>query len=221
MRIGILGTGGNCIDILDAMLEVNRARGETEYECAGFFDDAPALHGTKVHGFPVLGPLSDARKARDLRFVFGIGSVRNFHDRGRIQAACGIREDHWETIIHPSAQVSSFATVGRGSVILQNAVIAAGARVGSFAMILPTSIVSHDSSVGDFTILAGGVCINGAVVVGDHCYLGSGTQIRERLKIGSGVLVAMGCVVVRDVPDGIAVRGIPAEPFVPQASAPR
>jgi sugar O-acyltransferase (sialic acid O-acetyltransferase NeuD family) len=221
MRIAILGTGGNCIDILDAMLEVNRVRGETVYECAGFFDDAPALQGTRVHGFPVLGPLSAAAKAPGLNFVFGIGSVRNFRDRGRVLASCGIPEDRWQTIVHPSAQVSSFATVGRGTVILQNAVVAAGARIGACAMILPTSIVSHDSSLGDFTILAGGVCINGAVAVGDHCYIGSGTQIRERLKIGSGVLVAMGSVVVRDLPDGIAVRGVPAEAFMPQAPAPR
>jgi sugar O-acyltransferase (sialic acid O-acetyltransferase NeuD family) len=220
MRVAILGTGGNCIDILDAMLEINRVRGEAVYECAGFFDDAPGQQGKRIHGVPVLGPLAQAGRTPDLRFVYGIGSVRNFRERGRIRSTCGVPDDGWETIVHPSAQVSTFASVGPGSIVLQNAVIAAGARIGACVMVLPTSIVSHDSVVGDFTIIAGGVCINGAVTIGGHCYLGSGTQVRERLKIGDRTLCAMGSVVVQDVAAGATVGGVPAQPFEPKTGRP-
>lgn len=36
-KIIILGTGGNCLDILDTLNDINSARGEQVYECIGFW----------------------------------------------------------------------------------------------------------------------------------------------------------------------------------------
>jgi sugar O-acyltransferase (sialic acid O-acetyltransferase NeuD family) len=213
MRVVIFGTGGNCIDILDAMLAVNRARGRTVYECVGFLDDAPGRQGSRVQSLPVLGPLSSAGSLGDVRFVNGIGSWQNFRDKRRIVESAGVAAERFETIIHPSAQVSGFAEIGAGTVLLQNAVVASGARVGRHVMLLPTSIVSHDATVGDYSILAGGVCVNGLVEVGEECYLGSGTQVRDRLRIGARVLCGMGSVVTRDIAAGATVAGVPAAPL--------
>jgi sugar O-acyltransferase (sialic acid O-acetyltransferase NeuD family) len=213
MRVVIFGTAGNCIDILDAMLAVNRARGRTVYECAGFLDDKPAAAGTRIHSVPLLGPLSMAATLRDTRFVNGIGSWRNFGRKREIIASAGVPDELFETIVHPSAQVSEFATLGAGTVLLQNAVVASGARLGRHVMVLPTSVVSHDAVIGDYSILAGAVCVNGAVEIGEACYLGSGTQVRERLRVGAGALCGMGSVVTRDVAAGETVAGVPAAPL--------
>ena len=61
-RIIILGTGGNCIDILDTMWDINDARGATAYVCQGFLDDDKEKWGKLLHGVQILGPLSSASR---------------------------------------------------------------------------------------------------------------------------------------------------------------
>ena len=57
-KIVILGTGGNCIDILDAILTINRS--SPRYSFLGFLDDNEKVVNTTVMGYKVLGKLSFA-----------------------------------------------------------------------------------------------------------------------------------------------------------------
>lgn len=209
-NIVILGTGGNCIDILDTLLAINNARQELVYQCIGFLDDNPAKWNQAFYGVKVLGPLQKAKELSDCSFVFGIGSVSNFWKRSDILAGTGIADDHFETIIHPSASVSRFASLDAGTIVFQNVTITSGARVGRHVYILPNSIVSHDDVIGDFSCIAGGVCISGNVRVGQRCYLGTNATIKEGLQIGEACLVGMGSVVLENIPDNTVVVGNPA-----------
>jgi NDP-sugar pyrophosphorylase family protein len=164
----VLGAGGNCIDICEAVLEISRRGAQPSYRLLGLLDDnAPA--GSDVAGYPVLGPLADAPRFRSAHFVNGIGSPQSFPRKPQIIEKTGMPLERFETIVHPSARVSPSARVGRGVVILQNAVIASRARLGDHVMVLPVSVVSHDDVIGDYTCLAGGVVVSGAVVVGRSC----------------------------------------------------
>lgn len=209
-RIVIIGTGGNCIDILDTLLDINDTYGKPVYECIGFLDDNPAKWGQSFHGVKVLGPLQKANELKECTFVFGIGSVSNFWKRDVILASIGVEDDRFETIIHPSANVSRFAIVGAGTVVFQNVTVTSNARIGKHVYILPNSIVSHDDLIGDFTCIAGGVCISGHVHIGRGCYLGAGSNIKDGVKIGDACLIGMGSVVLKDVPENTIVVGSPA-----------
>jgi sugar O-acyltransferase (sialic acid O-acetyltransferase NeuD family) len=206
----ILGTGGNCIDILDAINEINLSSPENLYTCAGFLDDDGTLHDKEFFGVKVLGTLDTALSFQDCFFVNGIGSPSNFWQKPEIIAKTNIPVDRFETIIHPSASISNMAKLGRGAVILQNATVASNVVVGNHVIILPNSIVSHDCIIGDFTSITGGVSVSGGARVGDCCYLGTNSAINNNVTIGKQSLIGMGSVVLKDVPENSVVAGNPA-----------
>ncbi len=211
----ILGTGGNCIDILDALLEINDAHGASVYECRGFLDDDEQRWGREYFGVPVLGPLSKASTFTDCCFVNGIGSTANFWKKPTIIAKTGVSLERFETIIHPTASVSRMAQIRRGVVILQHVTIASNVTVGNHVIILPNAVVNHDVIVGDYTCITTGVAISGGVQVGTAVYLGTNCAIRSGLSIGEGSLVGMGSVVLKDVPSNTVVVGNPARALRP------
>jgi len=209
----ILGTGGNAIDILDTLLCLNRTGTEAFWEPRGFLDDDPARQGTRIHSYPVLGPIEAAMSFPECRLVNGIGSPSSYLGKAALITRTGASAERFATLIHPTASVSSLARLGLGTVLLQQTVVASNASVGSHAIILPQSVVSHDAEVGDFSCIAGGVVLCGGVHVGTSCYIGAGSLIRQGVRVGDGALVGMGAVVVRDVPPGATVAGNPARPL--------
>lgn len=210
-HIAILGSGGNCTDILDTLLDINDACGKTLYECIGFFDDDKKKWGHSFYGVKVLGPLLAAKELTDAFFIFGIGSVSNFWQRKEILEKTGIAAERFETIVHPTASVSRMSSVERGTVIFQHVTITSGVRLGRHVYILPNSVISHDDVIGDYTCIAGRTCISGNVHIGKGCYIGAGSVIRDGIHVGDRSLIGMGSNVLKDVPENTVVAGNPAK----------
>lgn len=214
-RIIILGTGGNCVDILDTINEITSRSATSShaadgnYECIGFLDDDAEKWGEEILGIKVLGPINTAVNY-DADFVNGIGSPGTFHRKPEIIASAGVPEEKWATIIHPTASVSRTASIGKGSVIFQNVTITTNVVIGNHIVILPNSVISHDVRIGNYTCIAGGVCISGNVRVGKQCYVGTNSTIIGNIAIGDLCLIGMGSVVLKDVPDNTVVAGNPA-----------
>lgn len=209
-QVIILGTGGNCIDILDTLNDINAVRRENAYECLGFLDDNSQKWGKEFYGAKVLGPLSAAQQYAHCSFAFGIGSELNFWNRRAILARMGVPAERFEPIIHPTASVSRTAEIGYGSIIFQNVTITSSVKIGNFVLVLPNTVVSHDDVIGDYTCVAGGVCISGNVEIGQSCYLGTNCSIKPNVRIGDYCLLGMGSVVLNNVDENHVVVGNPA-----------
>lgn len=209
-KIIILGTGGNCIDILDTLNDINEARGERSYECVGFLDDDASKWGQEFSDVRVLGALSTANRYDACWFVNGIGSVNNFFKKSEIVSRTKVPLERFETIVHPTASVSRTARLGRGVVVFQHVTITNHVTIGDHVIILPGAVISHDDWIGDHAIIAGGVCISGNVKVGQACYLGSNATLKDGITIGEYSLVGMGSVVLNNVLPRSVVVGNPA-----------
>ena len=208
-NIIILGVGGNCIDILDTINEINLV--SSTYNCIGFLDDSMNNQGKEFYGVKVIGTLKDAHKFSQCYFVNGIGSYRNFWLKESIIKKTEIPLDKFENIIHPKASVSKLSNLGRGIVVLANTTICSNAVIGNHVIILSNSVINHDDVIGDFTCITSGVCISGSVVIGGSCYIGSNSSIINEVKIGNDVLIGMGSNVLKDVEDNVVVAGNPAK----------
>jgi len=208
-KIVILGTGGNSIDILDTLLTINQQT--VTYECLGFLDDNILSVNKVIFGYKVLGRLSSAQEfPEDVFFINGIGSPSNFWKKMEIIQSCRLDENRFESIVHPTASISNFASIGKGCAIFQNVVITSNARIGNHVCILPGSVISHDCSIGAYTSVAAGVCLSGGVRVKESCYLGTNSSVIGDATIGRYSMIGMCTNVLSDVDEKSVMIGNPA-----------
>ena len=205
----IIGSNGNCRDILDTINDINDSNNENCYECIGFLDDNSDSHGTEINGVKVLGSLSSAINYNDTYFINGIGSPHNYFKKEEIIKKTHIPTHMFTSIIHPSASVSQTAKIGKDVVILQNVSICSNVTIRNHVIILPNSIISHDDVIGDYTSIAGGVAISGECIIGKSCYLGTHCSIRGGTHIGDYSIIGMSSTVLNDVAPESVIVGNP------------
>ncbi len=197
----ILGAGGHAKVVADILL-----RGGVSV--AGFLDDDPALWNSLIWDLPVLGSIHDyaAYDPGGLVLAVGSSSVRQLlaHKLKDVPASL------WITAIHPQAVVAPSARVGPGTVVAAGAVINPDAIIGQHAIINTGATVDHDCHIHDFAHIAPGAHLAGGVQVGSGTLVGVGANVIPGVMIGASVTVGAGAVVVKDIPDGVTARGVPA-----------
>jgi sugar O-acyltransferase (sialic acid O-acetyltransferase NeuD family) len=204
----ILGAGGSSREIAE-MISATEGLAR-EYRIVGFLDDDPSKAGKVLDGVPIVGPLDEASRHPEAWFVVGVASHRDAGSRESIVQRVGLSPDRFVTLTHPTAFVSRNAAVGKGTIIMNNAVITTGVKIGSHVLISQGAQIAHDSEVGSCSILAPRATINGNVRIGESVYIGAAAVIAPNVVIGPGALVGIGAVVVSNVDAGSTVFGNPA-----------
>jgi acetyltransferase-like isoleucine patch superfamily enzyme len=77
-------------------------------------------------------------------------------------------------------------------------------------MLHANAVVEHDNIIEDYVNLAPGVNLAGWVTVKQGATVYTGAVAIPKVTIGRGAVVGAGAVVLRDVPDGAMVVGVPA-----------
>jgi sugar O-acyltransferase (sialic acid O-acetyltransferase NeuD family) len=180
-----------------------------QFELIGFVDDSVGKQGDSIFGVPITGR-ELFRKHSDAKVLAVPGSVNNYLIRHEIIEGLKITAKRYATVVHPSASVSQYSSVGRNCLIMAGVCISANAVIGNNVCILPNSIIHHDSKIGDNTLIGGGVVVAGYTSIGKNCYVGSGSTIKNNLKIGDRNLMGMSSNVVEDLGNDLTVMGNPA-----------
>lgn len=192
----LIGGSGHAKVIADCI----RASGN---DVLGILDDGiPA--GTEILGIPVLGTTEDYELYQDHAFVIAIG---NNAVRQKIAKKLNVR---WATVIHPTAVVSPYASIGEGTVIMPRAVVNACAFIGQHCIINTGSIVEHDNVLGDYVHISPNAALGGTVTVGDGTHIGIGACVRNNIHICGDCTVGAGAAVVQDITQPGTYVGIPA-----------
>ena len=178
------------------------------WQTIGFFDDAwPELQNNGV--WPVVGDTAVLmeRLADFDGVLVAIGSNRI---RSAKLLELELAGGRLVTLIHPSATVSRYAEIAEGSVVMAGVVVNAGASVQRGVILNTGCSVDHDCVLGSAVHISPGARLAGGVSIGDESWIGIGASVRQQISIGRSVVVGAGSAVVSDIPNNVAVAGVPA-----------
>ena len=195
-RLVIFGAGGHGKVIADIALK-------NGYADICFLDD----HSTgAVMGLPVVGTCEDALKMDDgnTDFIIGIGSNATRKIIAKKYAV------NFVTLVHPSAQIGTDVSIGKGSVVMANAVVNVCSTIGEHCIINTGAIVEHDNIMKDYVHISPGSALGGTVCVGEGTHIGIGAIIKNNIDICNDVVVGAGAVVVKHIKNSGVYIGVPA-----------
>jgi sugar O-acyltransferase (sialic acid O-acetyltransferase NeuD family) len=192
---------GNGLEALDCL--------GSGFNLIGFIDDTEAKQGLTHTGHTVFAREAIVRWP-DARVLAVPGGPTSFRSRRSVVDSLCIEPERFARVIHPTAQVSPLATIGRNVLIMAGVVITSNAVIGDHVCMLPNTVIHHDARIGAWTLVGSNVTVAGGAVVADNCYIGSGSSIMHGLEIGEGTLVGLGSTVIRNAPAGSVIAGNPA-----------
>lgn len=198
-------------------LRINRL--QSRWDQIALLDDLPQNQGRSVLGVPVQGPFStlaqvDKGHAQVANLVAGTTANRQLA-RCRIEAY-GLS---FTPLIDPGVDMEG-THCGLDVVVFQNAVVAAEAVLGEGAVISMGAVVGHECILGRNCFLSPNAVLNGRICLGEGVFVGTNAAVLPGIRVGAWATIGACSMVVRDVPDGTTVIGVPARALTRRPSLP-
>lgn len=186
----LIGGGGHCRALIDVIEQ------EGGYSIAGIIDHQERI-GQKVLGYEIVGCDSDLNKlySQYQYAILAIGQIRSPNTRMRLFDHLKYIGFRLPFIISPRAYVSSYASIGEGTVVMHDALINAGAQIGNNCIINTKALIEHDCIIGDHCHISTGAILNGATSVGSGSFIGSHAVSKEGISIPDNSFIKAGSLV--------------------------
>jgi sugar O-acyltransferase (sialic acid O-acetyltransferase NeuD family) len=182
-KIYLIGGGGHCKSCIDVI------ESSGLFKINGIFD-IPEKIGQEVLGYKIIDSDENIEKYADdnVCFIVTAGQIKSSALREKLFSL----NLNYKTIISPRAHVSKHARVGKGTIVMHDALINAGAEIGENCIINSKALIEHDAKVGNHCHISTSAVINGDCVVGDRTFIGSNTVIKNGHHVDSNSVVPYG-----------------------------
>jgi sugar O-acyltransferase (sialic acid O-acetyltransferase NeuD family) len=200
--IFVFGAGGHAVSVANVAIAAG-------YSISCFVDERKSP--STLLGIEVVGKVREAI-AKDSKANCAIAVGDNYaRERVVIELESEFSDLEFPCLIHPSATLSTFTTVGHGTIVMPGAVIGPNSRVGSFCLINTLSSIDHDCEMDDFSSLAPGVVTGGTVKIGKRSAVSIGAVIKHGITIGKDSIVGANSYLNQDITDLVVAYGNPAK----------
>ncbi|MDO5104882.1 acetyltransferase [Capnocytophaga sp.] len=192
----LYGASGHAKVIIDILQKNN-------IEVSKIVDDAPK--NAKIFNIPIEKSTFSEKENRHEKVIISIGNN---------DARKKISERHrfdYQTAIHPTAVISKFSKIGKGTVVMANAVVNPEAEIGEHCIINTGAIVEHECKIANFAHISPNASLAGNVEIGEGTHIGIGACVIQGVKIGKWATIGAGAVIIRDIPDFATVVGNPGK----------
>lgn len=204
-RVVLIGGGEHARVVVELLHDLGDV-----FEVLGFVDPEPCAEMVERFGVPRLGDDGALSPSLHAMALLGVGAIGSPAIRRRLVSRLNPIVEGWVHAVHRRAAVSATARIAEGAVVMAGAVVQTGAFIGAHAVVNTGAIVEHDVHVGAFAQVAPGATVGGGARIEDGAYIGLGAVVRDHRTVGKDAVVAMGAVVIEDVPAGARVQGVPA-----------
>lgn len=208
-QLVVIGCGGLGREVRDIVSAINAVT--PTWDFLGYLDDTPTatnLALVEAQGDRVLGGVGDLTGLPDdVRYVIGIG---NGPVRRTIDRLCSAVGREPATLVHPSVTMGFDVTYGPGSIICAGVRLTTNIHLGRHVLLNLNVTVGHDTTIHDYVTINPLTAISGWVTIGEAVLMGTHSAVLQGLSIGAGATVGSGACAVRDIPEGVIVKGVPA-----------
>lgn len=203
-RLIIISAGAFGREIRDIAAGIESVSGEScPWHLAGFLDDRQLLPGA----VPVLGSPVDYHPQCNDVFVCAIGNVVQ---RAKYASMLRERGGQFAVLVEPSSKIGGQTDLGSGCVVGPFCVVSCNVRAGEDCILTSHVTVGHDVRLGSSCHVGAYVFLGGGAVLGEQVTIHPHATLLPGVRIGDGAIIGAGSVVVRSVPAGLTVFGVPA-----------
>ncbi|MDL2215353.1 acetyltransferase [Dysgonomonas sp. OttesenSCG-928-M03] len=201
-KLILVGGGGHCKSVIDVA------------EKAGFFIigvlDVPENLGKSILDYKVIGTDDDIPNYVDeVLFIVTVGQIKDSTLRIRIHDRIMSAGGRLATIISPTAQISKYASIDEGTVILHQAAINADTKIGKGCIINTFANIEHDSIVGNYTHISTGAMVNGDCKIGESVFVGSQSVLSQGVSVADNSVISAATFVSKSIKSAGIYAGNP------------
>ena len=202
--IAIYGAGGLGREVLCLILDIAKAEGYDLTSRLVFIDDNLAIANTAINGIKVVHSAAFDHKKHSI-----VVAVGNPITRQQIVKKLGPNAN-FITLVHPNVVLRKWVVMGKGCVVMANAVLTCNITIGQFAIVNLGAHIGHDAFIGDYFTAAPRVNVNGNCSIGNGVYLATQVALMQGISVASNIMVGMGSIVLKNLVSEGTYFGNPA-----------
>jgi len=187
---------------------------DSPYEVAAFTVTKEYLKKEKIFGIPVVAFENIEHEYPPEEYEMHIALVYNLLNRVRIRFYNVAKQKGYKLANYISSRAFVWRNVEMGDncFIFEDNTIQPFVKIGSNNVFWSGNHIGHHSSIGSHNFISSHVVVSGFCNIGDANFMGVNSTMGNNLNIGNDCLIGSAVHIVKNIPDGLLIKGSPNIP---------